>query len=63
MTTTNKGHGLSFDSSSTNVNIVVKESKTFIFRLAIISNNRNIKYIEDATGIKPWRTLRFRKTR
>ena len=41
----------------------VKESKTFIFRLAIISNNRVIKYIEDATKIKPWRTLRYRKTR
>ena len=41
----------------------VKESKILIFRLAIISNNRIIKYIEDQTGTKPWRTLRYRKTR
>jgi len=41
----------------------VKESRIFILRLAIISNNRIIKYIEDTTGKKPWRTLRYRKTR
>ncbi|MBA2880187.1 hypothetical protein HNR65_000494 [Desulfosalsimonas propionicica] len=41
----------------------VKDSKAFIFRLAIISNNRVVKYIEDQVGIKPWRTLRYQKTR
>ncbi len=41
----------------------VKDSKTFIFRLAIISNNRVVKYIEDQIDIKPWLTLRYRKTR
>ncbi len=41
----------------------VTDCKGFIFRLAIISNNRVVKYIEDKIGVKPWRTLRYRKTR
>ncbi len=50
-------------SSKKIVTSYVKESKTFIFRLAIISNNRIVKYIEDKIGVEPWRTLRYRKTK
>lgn len=41
----------------------VKDSKEFILRLAVISNNRIINFLKDKIGKEPWRTIRYKKTR
>lgn len=41
----------------------VSENKEFILRLAVISNNRAISFLEEKTKQKPWRTMRYMKTK
>lgn len=41
----------------------VKESKELIMRLAVISNNRAIYYINDKISNKPWLTISYKKTK
>ncbi len=41
----------------------VMETREFTLRLAIISNNRITSYLEEKIGKKPWKTIRYKKTR
>jgi len=41
----------------------VSDNKEFILRLAVISNNRAIRYLKEKIGQRPWRTMRYKKTR
>ena len=41
----------------------VSDNKEFILRLAVISNNRAIRYLKEKIGQQPWRTMRYKKTR
>ncbi len=50
-------------SSKTVTKTHVKESKLFVLRLAVISNNRITNYLQEKIDREPWRTVRYKKTR